>query len=165
MVVQKGVNDHDILPMARFFRNSRHILRFIQFMDVGNSNGWDLKKVVSKREIIELIHNEMPIEPVESNYFGEVASRYHYRGSNEEIGIISSVTESFCSTCTRARLSANGHLHTCLFASKGTGLQSLIRSEANDEWIRHLYKTFGQGALIVILTKDFCQRKFQRIKK
>ena len=136
MVVQKGINDQEILPMARYFRGTGYILRFIEFMDVGNSNGWDLKQVVSKREIVERIHTEMPLESLQSNYFGEVASRYYYRGTNEEIGIISSVTESFCSTCTRSRLSANGQLYTCLFATKGTDLQSLLRLEFRDEEIR-----------------------------
>lgn len=140
MVVQKGVNDQDILPMARYFRNTGHVLRFIEFMDVGNNNGWDLRHVVSKREIIELINGEMPLEPVPPKYFGEVASRFYYRGTNNEIGIISSVTESFCSTCTRSRLSANGHLYTCLFAAKGHDLQSLIRSECNDEVIKKFIK-------------------------
>ncbi|WP_081954615.1 GTP 3',8-cyclase MoaA [Neobacillus niacini] len=136
MVVQKGVNDQDILPMARYFRNTGHVLRFIEFMDVGNSNGWDLRHVVSKREIIDLLNDEMPIEPVPPKYFGEVASRFYYRGTNKEIGIISSVTESFCSSCTRARLSANGHLYTCLFATNGTDLQGLIRSGTRDEELR-----------------------------
>lgn len=136
MVVIKGSNDRDIVPMARFFRGTGHILRFIEFMDVGNSNGWNLKHVVSKQEILDRIHAEMPLEPVRSTYLGEVADRYRYEGTDEEIGIISSVTDSFCSTCTRARLSANGHLYTCLFASQGTDLRSLLQTEAEDERIR-----------------------------
>jgi cyclic pyranopterin phosphate synthase len=136
MVVQKGINDQEILSMARYFRGTGHILRFIEFMDVGNSNGWDLKHVVSKREIIERINAQMPLESMQSNYFGEVASRYYYQGTNEEIGIISSITDSFCSTCTRARLSADGHFYTCLFATKGTDFQALIRSGTRDDDIR-----------------------------
>jgi len=133
MVVQKGVNDGQIIPMARYFRGTGHILRFIEFMDVGNSNGWNLDQVVSKREIIERIHREMPLEPAEPNYYGEVASRYRYRGTEEEIGVISSVTESFCSTCTRARLSADGRLYTCLFASEGYDLRGPLRAEESDD--------------------------------
>jgi cyclic pyranopterin phosphate synthase len=136
MVVQKGINDQDIVPMARHFRGTGHILRFIEFMDVGNSNGWNLQQVVSKQEIIEFIHAEMPLEPIQASYLGEVASRYRYKGTTEEIGIISSVTESFCSTCTRARLSSNGHLYTCLFADQGTDLRSLIHSGVSDGEIK-----------------------------
>ncbi|WP_445659586.1 GTP 3',8-cyclase MoaA [Aeribacillus sp. FSL K6-8394] len=138
MVVQKGINDQDIVPMARYFRGTGHVLRFIEFMDVGNSNGWNLTQVVSKQEIFERVNAEMPLEPIPSNYFGEVASRYRYCGTNEEIGIISSVTDSFCSTCTRARLSADGNLYTCLFASQGTDLRAQLRSGAKDEEIRNL---------------------------
>jgi GTP 3',8-cyclase len=138
MVVQKGVNDQDIVPMARHFRGTGHILRFIEFMDVGNSNGWKLEQVVSQREIVERIHAEMPLEPIKSNYFGEVAARYRYRGTTEEIGIISSVTNSFCSTCTRARLSVDGKLYTCLFATEGTDLRSQLHSGARDEELKKL---------------------------
>ncbi|WP_044894390.1 GTP 3',8-cyclase MoaA [Bacillus alveayuensis] len=136
MVVQKGINDQDILPMARYFRGTGHILRFIEFMDVGNSNDWNISQVVSKQEIFERIHREMPLEPIKSNYFGEVATRYRYRGTKEEIGIISSVTDSFCSTCTRARISADGYFYTCLFATQGKDLRSKIRSGECDEDIR-----------------------------
>lgn len=138
MVVQKGVNDQDIVPMARYFRERGHILRFVEFMDVGNSNGWNLKHVVPSKEIIENIHKVMPLERVESNYLGEVATRYRYQGSRDEIGLISSVTQAFCSTCTRARLSAEGHLYTCLFASDKTDLLSVIREGASDEDLRSL---------------------------
>jgi len=133
MVVQKGVNDQDILPMARYFREQGHILRFIEFMDVGNSNGWNMAQVVPSREIVRMIHEEMPLEPVEPNYFGEVASRYRYKGSLQEIGLISSVTQAFCSTCTRARLSAEGKLYTCLFASNGEDLRGPLRDGWTDE--------------------------------
>ncbi|MFB4162306.1 GTP 3',8-cyclase MoaA [Alteribacillus sp. JSM 102045] len=147
MVVQKGVNDQDILPMARHFRGTGHILRFIEFMDVGNSNGWNLNQVESKRDIVERIHNEIPLEPLNSNYLGEVASRYRYQGSNEEIGIISSVTDSFCSTCTRARLSADGNFYTCLFASKGMDLRSELRSGSADAEISKLIEQFWNRRL------------------
>ena len=133
MVVQKGVNDGQILPMARHFRGTGHILRFIEYMDVGNNNGWNLEQVVSKREIIERIHREMPLEPVDPDHYGEVATRYRYRGTDEEIGVISSVTDAFCSTCTRMRLSADGQLYTCLFASRGYDLRGPLRAGERDE--------------------------------
>ncbi|EJR20846.1 GTP 3',8-cyclase MoaA [Bacillus cereus] len=133
MVVQKGKNEQDILQMAQYFKENRHILRFIEYMDVGNYNGWDLKEVVSKQEIVNTVHKVMPLERIEANYSGEVATRYRYIGSDEEIGIISSVTDSFCSSCTRARISAEGKLYTCLFASKGNDLRELLRSEHTDE--------------------------------
>ncbi|MDR4153776.1 GTP 3',8-cyclase MoaA [Bacillus cereus] len=133
MVVQKGKNEQDILQMAQYFKENKHILRFIEYMDVGNYNGWELKEVVSKQEIVDTIHQVMPLERIEANYSGEVATRYRYIGSDEEIGIISSVTDSFCSSCTRARISAEGKLYTCLFASKGNDLRELLRSEHTDE--------------------------------
>lgn len=133
MVVQKGKNEQDILQMTQYFKENKHILRFIEYMDVGNYNGWDLKEVVSKQEIVDTIHQVMPLERIEANYSGEVATRYRYIGSDEEIGIISSVTDSFCSSCTRARISAEGKLYTCLFASKGNDLRELLRSEHTDE--------------------------------
>ncbi|ASI78889.1 GTP 3',8-cyclase MoaA [Bacillus pacificus] len=135
MVVQKGKNEQDILQMAQYFKENKHIIRFIEYMDVGNYNGWDLKEVVSKQEIVDTIHQVMPLERIEANYVGEVATRYRYIGSDEEIGIISSVTDSFCSSCTRARISAEGKLYTCLFASKGNDLRELLRSEYTDEEI------------------------------
>ncbi|KAA0763791.1 GTP 3',8-cyclase MoaA [Bacillus sp. SH5-2] len=135
MVVQKGKNEQDILQMAQYFKENKHILRFIEYMDVGNYNGWELKEVVSKQEIVDAIHKIMPLERIEANYAGEVATRYRYIGSDEEIGIISSVTDSFCSSCTRARISAEGKLYTCLFASKGNDLRELLRSEYTDEEI------------------------------
>lgn len=132
MVVRKGVNEQDILPMAKYFKQQGHILRFIEFMDVGNSNGWKLDQVIPSKQIIDLIHAEMPLEPVDANYYGEVASRYKYKGTSTEIGLISSVTQAFCSTCTRARLSAEGFLYTCLFASTGHDLRTPLRAGAND---------------------------------
>ncbi|PEJ73079.1 GTP 3',8-cyclase MoaA [Bacillus wiedmannii] len=140
MVVQKGKNEQDILQMAQYFKENKNILRFIEYMDVGNYNGWELKEVVSKQEIVDAIHQVMPLERIEANYAGEVATRYRYIGSDEEIGIISSVTDSFCSSCTRARISAEGKLYTCLFASKGNDLRELLRSGYTDEEITYIVR-------------------------
>ncbi|HHB2166624.1 MULTISPECIES: GTP 3',8-cyclase MoaA [Bacillus cereus group] len=140
MVVQKGKNEQDILQMAQYFKENKHILRFIEYMDVGNYNGWELKEVVSKQEIVDMIHQVMPLERIEANYAGEVATRYRYIGSDEEIGVISSVTDSFCSSCTRARISAEGKLYTCLFASKGNDLRELLRSDYTDEEIKDVVR-------------------------
>ncbi|MFP7734193.1 GTP 3',8-cyclase MoaA [Priestia aryabhattai] len=132
MVVQKGKNEEDILPMAQYFKDKKHTLRFIEYMDVGNSNGWKMDEVITKKQILDIVGKEMPLEEIPPHYTGEVATRYRYVGTEEEIGIISSVTDSFCSTCSRARVSAEGKLYTCLFASKGYDLRKLIRSEASD---------------------------------
>ncbi|MCQ6534078.1 GTP 3',8-cyclase MoaA [Bacillus mycoides] len=140
MVVQKGKNEEDIVQMAEYFKENKHILRFIEYMDVGNFNGWELGEVVSKQEIVEMIHKVMPLERIEANYPGEVATRYRYVGSEEEIGIISSVTDSFCSSCTRARISAEGKLYTCLFASKGNNLKELLRFGYTDEEITNVIR-------------------------
>ena len=135
MVVQKDVNEEDILPMAKYFKGSGHILRFIEFMDVGNSNGWNMNQVVSGAEIIKRVSSELPVEPVEAHYRGEVAKRWRYKDGGGEIGIITSVTQAFCRDCNRMRLSAEGSLYTCLFASLGTDLRRLIRENASDEYI------------------------------
>jgi cyclic pyranopterin phosphate synthase len=135
VVIKRGINEHVILPMARHFKGTRHIVRFIEFMDVGNTNGWRLNDVVSAAEIMEKIDAEFPIEPANPNYKGEVAKRWRYRDGSGEIGIISSVTQPFCATCTRARLSAEGQLYTCLFAAGGHDLRRLLRSDASDEYI------------------------------
>jgi len=127
MVVKKGLNDHSILPMARFFHGTGQILRFIEFMDVGNSNAWDLSHVVTTAQIAELINAELPITPAKANYRGEVAKRWEYRDGGGEIGIISSVSEPFCGDCSRARLSATGSIYTCLFASGGHDLRPALR--------------------------------------
>lgn len=137
MVVQKGKNDQDIIPMARYFKEHKHTLRFIEYMDVGNSNGWRMAEVMTKQEILDRIGEVMPLEQIEPNYVGEVATRYRYIDSDQEIGIIASVTDSFCSTCSRARVSAEGKLYTCLFASKGYDLRHLLRSEGSDDVIRN----------------------------
>jgi cyclic pyranopterin phosphate synthase len=135
MVVQKGKNDLDIVPMAQYFKENEHILRFIEYMDVGNSNGWKLDEVMSKQEILEAINTVLPAEPAEANYRGEVASRFRYADDDQEMGIISSVTDPFCSSCTRARISAEGKLYTCLFASQGYDLRELLRSGQEDRVI------------------------------
>ncbi len=132
MVVKRGLNEASILPMARHFRGSGRILRFIEYMDVGSSNGWRLNDVVSAREIVATIDRELPLEPIEKNYPGEVAERWRYRDGTGEIGVIASVTQAFCADCTRARLSADGSLYTCLFATQGHDLRGLVRSDATD---------------------------------
>ena len=135
MVVKRGVNDSSILPMARFFREKGYILRFIEYMDVGHTNGWRMDDVVPAAEIIKTISAEMPLEPIEPNYKGEVAERWRYKDGSGEVGVIASVTQAFCGTCTRARLSAEGKLYTCLFAVKGFDFRAMLRSEASDEEI------------------------------
>ncbi|HET9913060.1 MAG TPA: GTP 3',8-cyclase MoaA [Anaerolineales bacterium] len=135
MVVKRGLNDSSILPMARFFREKGYILRFIEYMDVGQTNGWRMDDVVPAAEIIKRINAEMPLEPADPNYHGEVAERWHYKDGNGEIGVIGSITQAFCSTCTRARLSAEGKLYTCLFAVKGHDFRELLRSGATDDEI------------------------------
>jgi len=133
MVTKRGVNESSILPMARYFKGTGTTLRFIEFMDVGSTNGWRLDDVVPAKEIVAMIDRELPLEPVGPSYRGEVAARYRYRDGGGEIGVISSVTQPFCADCTRARLSADGSLYTCLFATKGTDLRGLIRGGATDD--------------------------------
>ena len=135
MVVKRGENDDSILPMARFFRGTGHILRFIEYMDVGHTNGWRMDDLVTAREIVEMIGSEMPLEPVDPNYPGEVAERWRYRDGSGEIGVIASVTQAFCRDCTRIRLSTEGKLYTCLFATQGHDLRALLRGGASDDEI------------------------------
>ena len=132
MVVKRGVNDQGVIEMARHFRGSGHILRFIEFMDVGSSNGWKLDSVVPSREIIQRIDQVFPLEQVDPNYTGEVAERWRYRDGAGEIGVISSVTQAFCSTCSRIRLSTEGKLYTCLFAQTGHDLRDMLRAGVSD---------------------------------
>ena len=133
MVVKRGANDRSILAMARRFHGTGHILRFIEYMDVGHTNGWRMDDVVSATEIVETIDAELPLEALEPNYPGEVARRWSYRDGGGEIGVIASVTQPFCGGCTRARLSAEGSLFTCLFAVRGHDLRALVRSGASDD--------------------------------
>jgi cyclic pyranopterin phosphate synthase len=140
MVVKRGVNDHTVVDMARYFKGSGHILRFIEFMDVGSTNGWKMEHVVPSRELAALINQAHPIAPADPNYVGEVAERWRYLDGSGEIGFISSVTQAFCKDCTRARLSAEGSLYTCLFATRGTDFRTLIRSDASDDAIADLIR-------------------------
>jgi cyclic pyranopterin phosphate synthase len=135
MVVKHGANEDSVLPMARAFRERGHVLRFIEYMDVGHSNGWRLDDVVPAAEIVSTIDAELPLEPIEPNYRGEVARRWRYRDGSGEIGVIASVTQPFCGDCTRARLSAEGRLYTCLFGVRGHDLRALVRGGASDEEI------------------------------
>ncbi|HEY2220239.1 MAG TPA: GTP 3',8-cyclase MoaA [Gaiellaceae bacterium] len=132
-VVKRGVNEQEIVPLARYFRGTPHILRFIEYMDVGATNGWRMDDVVPAAEIVKLIDAEFPVEPVDANYRGEVAKRWRYKDGKGEIGVIASVTQPFCGDCTRSRISAEGKLFTCLFAVRGHDLRALIRSGASDD--------------------------------
>ena len=138
MVVRRGVNEDSILPMARYFRERAHVLRFIEYMDVGHSNGWRLEEVVPAAEIVARIDGEMPLEPVPPAYPGEVADRWRYRDGTGEVGIIASVTRPFCGDCTRARLTAEGELYTCLFGVSGHDLRGPLRAGASDAELRRL---------------------------
>jgi len=131
-VVKRGTNEASILPMARFFREKGYILRFIEYMDVGHTNGWRMDEVVSAKEIVETINAELPLEAADPNYVGEVAERWRYKDGSGEIGVIASVTQPFCGACNRARLSAEGKLYTCLFAVTGFDFRQLIRGGASD---------------------------------
>ena len=134
-VVRRGLNESSILPMARWARAEGLILRFIEYMDVGHSNGWRMDDVVPASEIVDLIDAEMPLESMPPNYPGEVADRWRYRDGSGEVGVIASVSQPFCSTCTRARLSADGRLYTCLFAVEGHDLRALLREGRSDDEI------------------------------
>ena len=138
MVVKKGINDSSIIDMAKHFRGTGHVVRFIEYMDVGMTNGWRVDEVVSSAEIIEKIGSCYPLELVDSDYLGEVAQRYRYVDGGGEIGVISSVTAPFCGDCTRARISAEGNLYTCLFASSSIDLREPLRAGASDDDLRDL---------------------------
>jgi GTP 3',8-cyclase len=145
MVVKRGVNDGSILEMAEHFRGTGHILRFIEFMDVGTTNGWRLDDVVPAAEIVETIHRAFPLEPAEPNYRGEVARRYRYRDGAGEIGLIASVSQPFCGDCTRVRLSAEGRIFTCLFAAEGTDLRTPLRDGASDDELERMVGDLWAG--------------------
>ncbi|MEG7283003.1 GTP 3',8-cyclase MoaA [Bacillus sp. 0909A] len=147
MVVQRGVNEKDILPMARYFKENGHILRFIEFMDVGNTNQWEKKDVMTKAEIIDVINEHMPVEPIKPNYKGEVASRFRYLDGSGEIGVISSVSDAFCGSCNRARLSARGELFTCLFASSGYDLRAPVRQGLSDGELTEMIGTVWKNRI------------------
>jgi cyclic pyranopterin phosphate synthase len=133
VVVQRGVNEHAIVELARYFKDRGHIARFIEYMDVGNLNGWRMEHVVPADEIVRTIDATVPLEPLQRNYQSEVSLRYRYKDSNGEIGVIASVTEPFCGDCSRVRLSAEGKIYTCLFANSGHDLRGPLRSGASDE--------------------------------
>jgi len=135
-VVKRGVNEASVLPLARHFRGTRHVIRFIEFMDVGNTNGWRMDDVVTADELLTQIATEFPLEAIPAAYPGEVASRYRYKDGGGEVGVIASVTRPFCGSCTRARLSADGKLHTCLFASTGHDLRRLLRSGCSSQELK-----------------------------
>ena len=136
VVVKRGVNDEGVIDLARYFHGSGHVLRFIEYMDVGHTNGWRMDDVVPAAEIVRRIDAELPLEPLEAAYRGEVAQRYRYRDGGGEIGVIASVTQPFCGDCTRARLSADGKLYTCLFAVRGRDLRALVRGNTSDDELR-----------------------------
>ncbi|MGZ8780802.1 MAG: GTP 3',8-cyclase MoaA [Thermoanaerobaculia bacterium] len=144
-VVKRGVNEHQIVELARRFRGTGHIVRFIEFMDVGNTNGWRMEDVVSGREILETLRREWPLVPADPQYFGEVAERWHYADGAGEVGIITSVTQPFCSSCTRARLAADGKMYLCLFAGTGHDFRALLRGGASDEEIERAIATMWRG--------------------
>ncbi|WP_100011456.1 GTP 3',8-cyclase MoaA [Lentibacillus sediminis] len=136
MVVKKGMNEEQIVPMAKYFKDMGVTLRYIEFMDVGQTNGWDFSKVITKKELFEELSQHFELEPVEPAYMGEVAKRYRYKGTDAEVGFITSVSESFCSTCTRARIAADGKFYTCLFAIEGLDLRHVVRTAKDDDEIR-----------------------------
>jgi cyclic pyranopterin phosphate synthase len=145
MVVKRGVNDQEIVPLARHFKGSGHIARFIEFMDVGATNGWQLGHVVPSREVLDRITEHFPLETLQPNYPGEVAQRWRYRDGSGEVGVISSVTQAFCSSCTRARLSTDGKLFTCLFATQGTDLATPLRTGADDQQLENIIRHVWHG--------------------
>ena len=143
-VVQKGVNDHTLVDLARYFKDKGHIVRFIEYMDVGNRNGWKMDEVVPAKQIVDMISEAMPLEPIDQNYYGEVAQRYRYVDGGGEIGLITSVTQPFCGSCTRMRLSPEGQIFTCLFGTKGTDLRQPMRDGATDDELEQIVRdTWG----------------------
>lgn len=144
-VVQRGVNDHTVVDLARYCKDHGYVVRFIEYMDVGNLNGWQMDEVVPADEIVAMIDAVLPLEQIEANYHGEVARRYRYRDGGGEIGLITSVTQPFCGACNRMRLSADGKMYTCLFASKGTDLRDPMRAGASDDDLEQIIRqTWGK---------------------
>lgn len=144
VVVKRGANDREVVDIARHFKGTGHIVRFIEYMDVGHSNGWRLDDVVPAAEIVAAIHAAMPLEALPANYPGEVANRFRYCDDGGEVGVIASVTRPFCGSCTRARLSAEGKLHTCLFATSGHDLRALLRDGATDDVLAEAIRTIWE---------------------
>jgi cyclic pyranopterin phosphate synthase len=144
-VVKRGVNEPQVVALARRFRGTGHIVRFIEYMDVGNSNGWRMEDVVSGREIVELLQREWPLVPADPHYFGEVAERWQYADGAGEIGIITSVTQPFCGTCTRARVAADGRVYLCLFAGSGVDFRGMLRGGAGDDEISGIIARVWRG--------------------
>jgi cyclic pyranopterin phosphate synthase len=140
-VIRRGLNESEILPLARHFHGSGHVLRFIEYMDVGSTNGWSFEHVVSAAEILESIDRELPLEPLERALSSDVAARYRYKDGGGELGVIASVSQPFCGDCSRLRLSADGKLYTCLFAATGTDLRGVLRSGASDAELRQLVES------------------------
>ena len=145
MVVKRGINESSIVQMARHFKGSGHIVRFIEYMDVGATNGWRMDDVVPSAEVVRTIDAELPLENADPNYAGEVAKRWRYKDGSGEIGVISSVTQAFCGTCTRARLSTDGKLYTCLFATEGFDLRALLRGGFDDASIGNAIAAVWKG--------------------
>ena len=139
-VVQRGVNDHTLLDLVKYFRGTNHVVRFIEYMDVGNQNKWDYKSVMPSSEIIKLIDAQFPLEKIQGTENGETSERYRFKDVQGEIGFISSVSHAFCGTCNRLRLSADGKMYTCLFAQHGTDLKEHLRNGADDEFLAHLIR-------------------------
>ena len=145
MVVKKGLNDTEIIPMAEFCKDNGYQLRYIEYMDVGSTNGWKMDEVVTKKEIFQLLNEHFSLEPIDPDYFGEVAKRYRYVDNGVEVGFITSVSESFCSSCTRSRLSANGQIFTCLFNGNGHDIRDFMRVGVSDEEISNRIINIWQG--------------------
>jgi cyclic pyranopterin phosphate synthase len=144
VVLQRGVNDHSVMDLVRYFKGRRPVLRFIEYMDVGNCNHWDLRYVVPTRELVDLINGRFSLRPLAAKEFGEVATRYEFADGSGEMGFISSVTEPFCGTCTRGRISAEGRMYTCLFAGDGVDLRAPLRRGAGDEELSALIRDIWQ---------------------
>lgn len=165
-VVQRGVNDHTIVDLARYFKDRGHIVRFIEYMDAGTLNGWRMENVVSAAEIVAKIDAVMPLEPIEPNHHGEVARRYRYRDGSGEMGVIASVTQPFCGACNRFRLSADGKLYTCLFAQQGLNIREYLRDQTStDDLANSLMRVWQNRDDHYSETRghrvDSCQEKIQ----